>query len=309
VLDTKEYRDSAEAQAPSNDEFSDLRRACADAGRLLLSRHQRNDGAPVRSSFAVLPSRTPRQSERVPTAATLLRGGRGGEVKLKVELSALWIAVAEPYDVRLPGWAWAKLIGLPDPKGKGARRVHAALRQLAKLHLIESPGGRGSVGQLTLLEETRTGKAYLPPGERIDALRQNNQDYSEHVYFKVPNELWTNGWLAALNGRSLAMLLVLLQQTSGPGRADREVWFSPRVAETRLRLSEDTRKAGIDDLKDLGLVSVQRRPVTPDFLSPTRARNTYTLHLDRLRQAGPQRPPRSVPGDERKTPAATVDRQ
>ncbi len=289
------FQGSAEARDSSDDNFLALRNDCISAGRQLLSRHQRKDGAPVRSSFAVLASKTPRESERVPTAAALLRGGRGGEVKLKVELSALWIAVAEPYDVRLPGWAWAKLIGLPDPRGRGARRVHAALRQLAKSHLIESPGGRGSVGQLTLRDETGSGDAYVPPGERVDELRKSGRDYSDHVYFKVPNELWTNGWLAALNGRSLAMLLVLLQQTAGEGRANREVWFSPRVAETRLRLSEDTRKAGIDDLRELGLVSVRRRPVTPDFLSSTRSRNTYTLHLDHLRRNIPPRPPRSTP--------------
>ena len=253
----------------------------------ITERIKRTDGAPVRSAFAVLPSKKAQTSSPAPTSAALLRGGRGGEVKLKVELSALWIAVAEPYDVRLPGWAWAQLVGLPDPRRRGARRVNAAIRQLVQHKLVKSDGGRGVVNELTLLEETGTAQSYTPPGERIDELRRAGQDITEHLYFKVPNGLWTNGWIAALTGRGLAMLLVLLQQTAGAGREDREVWFSPRAAERRLHLSQETIKAGIEDLDELGLVTVNRRPVTYNPLEPTRVRKTYTLHTTRLTHGEP----------------------
>lgn len=268
------------------------------AAHHLAERIKRTDGAPVRSAFTVLPNKTAETTSPAPTSAALLRGGRGGEVKLKVELSALWIAVAEPYDVRLPGWAWAELVGLPDPRGRGARRVNAAIRQLAQHELIKSDGGRGIVNELTLLEETGTTQDYTPPGERIDELRRTGQDITDHLYFKVPNGLWTNGWIAALTGRGLAMLLVLLQQTAGAGREDREVWFSPRAAERRLHLSQETIKAGIGDLEQLGLVTVHRRPVTYNPLEPTRLRKTYTLHTTRLTHEEPTHPrelPEAVP--------------
>lgn len=100
-------------------------------------------------------------------------------MKLKIELSALWIAAGEPYDVELAGRAWARLIGLPDPGGRGANRVNAAVRQLISNRLVTAEGGRGSKRRLTLLDETGTGQRYIPPGERVGELKGAGEDYAD----------------------------------------------------------------------------------------------------------------------------------
>jgi hypothetical protein len=50
-----------------------------------------------------------------PPLATMLRGGRGGEVRLKLFLSMQLIAVAHPYDVTRTASYWAHLLSLPEP--------------------------------------------------------------------------------------------------------------------------------------------------------------------------------------------------
>ncbi len=94
----------------------------------LAERVRRPAGAPVQATFVSLQPNLASSGE-LPVLARL-RGGRGGEVKLKTLLSALWIGVAEPHDMTLPGRVWAQLIGLPDPGGRGAQRINSAVRQL-----------------------------------------------------------------------------------------------------------------------------------------------------------------------------------
>ena len=77
------------------------------------------------------------------------------------------------------------------------------------------------------------------------------------------------------------MLLVLLD-AQGPRTGDRELWFSPSVAEARYALSENTRAAGFTELAEAGLIAVHRRAVNPESLNYRRVRNTYTLLLDNL---------------------------
>ncbi len=221
--------------------------------------------------------------------ARLMRGGRGGEVKLKVLLSILWVAVGRPYDVTLSARVWAQLIGLPDPGGRGAHRVNSALRQLAKTHHLRVEARPGEANRLFLLEESASGAPYENPGRRVTELKEAEQDFSAHRYVQVPTSLWVNGWIAALNGPGLAMLLVLLAHASG--RDHHDIWFSPGFADERFHLSEETRKRGIDQLREHRLVTVKRRPLTRTPLEATRLRNTYTLDLDRLRDETPDCPP------------------
>lgn len=224
--------------------------------------------------------------------AQLLRGGRGGEVKLKVYLSALWVAVADPYDVSMPGSSWAQLVGLPDPRSRGAHRVNGALRKLVEANLLRAEAKPGQASRFFLLEETGTGRDYRPPGQRIGTLKSAGKDFSEHLYLQAPNSLWTNGWIARLNGPALAMLLVLLAQAGG--RNPEDLWFSPGVADQRFHLSAETRKRGVDQLAELRLVTVGRRPVARSTFDTVRLRNTYSLSLDRLKEEAPPHPTSQV---------------
>lgn len=254
----------------------DVARAVAEP----LAARVKRPAAQVRASFI--------QGDRggpPPPLARLLRGGRGGEVKLKVLLSILWVAVKEPHDVTLPARVWAELAGLPDPGGRGAHRVNSALRQLVKSGHLRAELRPGEPSRLSLLDETGSGAAYTNPGLRITQLKEAKEDFSAHRYVQVPTALWVQGWIAALHGPGLAMLLVLLAQASG--RDHQNLWFSPGFADERFHLSEETRKRGLDQLRDLGLVTVKKRPLSRSPLEVTRVRNTYTLDLKRLASATP----------------------
>lgn len=80
------------------------------------------------------------------------------------------------------------------------------------------------------------------------------------------------------------MFLALL--TENGGLQERALWFSPREADTRFALSEDTRSKGLRELGAAGLITTKRRPVNEtDFEADAlHMRNVHYLHLDRLNE-------------------------
>jgi hypothetical protein len=242
-----------------------------------LSERAQRGFVPLRAGFIESPSPLV-----VPPLASLIRGGRGGEVKVKVLLSILWTATAAPYSVRRGARVWATLLGLPDPDGKGAARVNDALRTLTKENYLRSDRQPGKTAELTLLSELRTGAGYSHPGEAWAAVKGADPKVRRRTqrYLNLPVSLWTSGWIAALNGPGLAMLLILM--SSARGRDPENLWFTPQVASDRYALSETTRARGIEELERYGLVSVSRAPVMRDQISPRRFRNTFTLHVEKF---------------------------
>lgn len=269
----------SDSPATSTDPVAQSRELAAAIAARLGTPSRARLSAPVRQNFVVQAA----ADGPAPPLARLLHGGRGGEVKIKTLLSIIWIAVREPYDVRASAQVWARLIGLADPGGRGAARVNSALRQLVKNEYLRREATVGEASRFFLLEESGTGRPYTPPGRRVVELRSKEADFSEHRYLQVPTQLWTNGWLAELHGPGLAMLLALLAQASG--RDHRDIWFSPGVADERFHLSEETRKRGLDQLAELRLVTIRRRPIARQPWDSTRLRNTYTLNLDHMREA------------------------
>src|SRR5437764_9984107 len=80
----------------------------------------------------------PRSSSATPLAR-MLRGGRGGEVRLKLYLSITLVATHPPYDIKrpIPARAWAEMLALPDFEQLGARRVSDALTWLSAQRFIK----------------------------------------------------------------------------------------------------------------------------------------------------------------------------
>lgn len=120
-------------------------------------------------------------------------------------------------------------------------------------------------------------------GEQV-AVGDTGFEATPHIYVRLPAAFWTCGWASQLSGPETGMLLVLLVllDTRGGRTSDRELWFSPSVADNRYTLSENARSAGVQELAASGLVVVHRRPVDPQALTYRRVRNTYTLLLDNL---------------------------
>jgi hypothetical protein len=90
-----------------------------------------------------------------------------------------------------------------------------------------------------------------------------------------------------LTGAGLAFFLILLDQHAqkAPGWPRLlPMWFSPKVLDGRYGLSDDTRTKGMNDLRELGLVTVSRQPINPGDFDLERIRNAYHLDLDALKK-------------------------
>lgn len=237
--------------------------------------------APVRYGFL----EREKPSDPVPPAVALLRGatgGRavpGGDVRLRLMLSLLWAARDDP-TLTYPLRAWAALLGLDDPDNAGARRIRNALGWLEKHNLIQLESSPGRNVVVHLLNDAGTGEPYELPGAAYTRLRPKPAQAARHRYIQVPSQLWTNGWITALDhGPALVMLLVLWLET---GKAIKEtpppwVWLSPAMAEKRYGLSEDTRLKGARELTALGLIKTSTRHVPSDAFEFRRGRNSYQV--------------------------------
>jgi hypothetical protein len=68
--------------------------------------------------------------DQPPPLARMVRGGRGGSVRIRLYLSMLLVGRWPPHSTEFKASAWARLLGLPDPLGNGARRITDAISWL-----------------------------------------------------------------------------------------------------------------------------------------------------------------------------------
>jgi len=155
-----------------------------------------------------------------PVGLAAVTGGYWSVVSLlKLLLGLIWRCSQPPYETDKPTRAWATLLGLPDPAGKGARRVAAAAKALAAYDLVTITPQAGHPNLITLLQEDQTAKPYEPPGDayfRAERLEQP-VERDRHVYFLVNTRLWTEGHIQSMSGAALMMLLILLAERGGEG--------------------------------------------------------------------------------------------
>ena len=240
---------------------------------------------PVRIRF--IERAQPDADDPPPPLARVIRGGRGGEVRLKLLLALLWLGAGGQHDVQFPAHSYAALLDLPDRYGNGARRVNDALNWLRDHAFITIERKPGQTPKITLLSELCNGGPYVVPGKatKDPATKKATPD---NIYIQLPVAFWTKGWAATLSGPATAMLLVLLLlERSQDTDLDRllqrlaegdkpGVWVSPDRAIRRFDLSEDTRSRGFRELAQHGLVSIDRQRVHGDF-EGVRVRNVYML--------------------------------
>lgn len=208
-------------------------------------------GAPVRRSF-LLKTEEPSPLVRLLNQRNGKSGGPGGALRLQVYLSLLWVCSSQPYQTDRPARVWAELLSLEDPAVNGTRRVRAALKELqARRFIAVEPSKPTPI--IKLLSDTGDGSPYIPPGI---AIREASQDRHRHEYIRVPNEVWLEGYIGDMSGAALAMFLVLLAESRGVAK---EVWLSPRALEDLYGISPSSRTKGIAQLKELGLITVQRQ--------------------------------------------------
>lgn len=219
-----------------------------------------------------------------PPLALLLRGGRGGEVRLKLLLSLLWVAGGGTDDRHrtnaYPARAWAALLDLSDPEGNGQRRIRDAIRWLEDQQLVATIREPGRPMALQLRCEDGSGKNYTDPAGAARRKKTSKEGITGHdLFIQLPETFWTEGWVVSLSGRAIAMLLVLAELTFSPTREFE--WVSPERARWRYGISEDTWSKGIAELKARKIVEIRKRPVGEDDFDFRRVRNTYKLPRDK----------------------------
>lgn len=229
-----------------------------------LSRIRRT-GAPVRRSFVLKTPYEPSPLVRMLNQRNGKSGGPGGGLRLQTYLSLLWVCSGEPYQSQRPARVWAELLSLEDPEVNGTRRVRAALKELQERRFIALKPTKPTP-TIKLLSDQGNGLPYVPPG--VAMLSASPEEKPNHEYFRVPNEIWLDGYIGDMNGAALAMFLVLLAESRG---SRKDVWLSPRALDDLYGISPSTRTKGVALLKDLGLITVRQQGLssTIDY-SPSR---------------------------------------
>ncbi|KXF55386.1 hypothetical protein AXA44_37905 [Rhodococcus sp. SC4] len=200
---------------------------------------------------------------------------------MKLFLALLWRCSSPPFATDKPARAWATLLDLEDPEGKGLRRVKSAMRTLADNNLIELSEQPGYPNVVTLRDESGSGSAYGLPSSGYSfgkANRASKDDLAAHTYFKIPQRLWTEGHMQSLKGPGLVMLLILLAEQGGEGT---KIWFSTDEFPKRYNISHKTRAAGTKELIEMGLLTVERESLSAgphhSVFDTHRKRNVYRL--------------------------------
>lgn len=253
--------------------------------------------APVRNGFV----ERARPADREPPLAEILRGGQGGSVRLKLLLSLLWVSVRFPHETQYPARGWAALLDLPEPETNGARRINAAVTWLADRKFVRVTSRPGVPSTIYLMDERGTDSPYRLPAEVVKGKKLTHEEISRDEYWiSLPPEFWLNGWIAVLSGSAVAMLLVLLDEAGKAGKGSiRGLWHSPRLAQDRFALSQDTRTNGLLELEAYGIVDKRRSSISPGVFDFKRVRNVYDLHLEQLTVAPGAPRPRAVLVPER----------
>jgi hypothetical protein len=216
--------------------------------------------------------------------ARMLRGGRGGEVRLKLYLSLLWFGRnTSALRVAYPAQAWAELLDLANPATAGTRRIQDALRWLESQDFIRLERHRGEATAIHLLDDAGSGEQYDPAGQAVNRLRDSIHKI-QHYYVQLPSQFWTQGWICILSGAAVGMYLAILHERRSP-EDETPVWFSPDIARSRFDLSDDTRSKGLTELSRAGLITTSRRPVGLGPFDDNRYRNVYTLNSAALAKA------------------------
>lgn len=241
-------------------------------------------------------------------------GGRSGYVSIKVLLSLLWKTSKPPFETIMTAPALAELLDLPDPASNGARRVRDALKALAAANLIRLVPRPGTSPLIQLLNETGNGEEYTLPSTsyiRSQRAKPNKESVTDpNLYFQLPAELWTEGFLQKLKGPGLVMLLILLSEQANK----KPVWFSGTEFNDRYRVSPSTRTKGTKELVELGMLTLTSVPLPATWGGSTfeQQRRRYEYRLKGvLNQIQPGEPATvtSIPGwpapsDKNPTPQA-----
>lgn len=246
------------------------RRALDTARRLQSQRH--GLGSPLRDSFFAATNQGKTSypmAELLSSRSGASGGGRGGKTRILLYLSLLWVAAGGDHASHRPAAFWAALLDLNDPDGAGARAIRSNWQELEHRGFVKiTPGDTsGDVPTIGALREDRSRRAYtIPTGKGGD------------TYRRIPEAAWQTLFHSAdLTGPGLVMYLISLR-TFGQARGG-DITFPRNYVTTTYGISDSTRKAGLRNLVDIGVLTfegVSRE--TGGTNARMRGRNIYSLH-------------------------------
>lgn len=246
------------------------RRAFDRIARFQTARSGR--GTPVRDSFFVATGEG-REGTHHPLSSLMNSrsgsgGGRGGKTRVLLYLALLWVASGNDHSTTRPAWFWADLLGLPDPNGAGSRVIRSNWDELEHRGYvaIERAEASGDTPTIRALREDGSGEAYtIPTGRPGD------------TYRRIPESAWrTLFHTAHLTGPGLVMYLVALRSFGQIGNAP--LTFPRAYFQREYGMGESTRKAGLRNLVDLGVLEEEGVSTESEGRGPRRrGRTQYTL--------------------------------
>lgn len=227
-------------------------------------------GTPIRDAFFI----TTRGGNTHHPLASLMNarggsgGGRGGKTRVLLYLSLLWVASGGDHTTKRPASFWADLLGLPDPMGASSRAIRSNWDELKNREfiVIEHADVSGDIPTIYALREDCSGNRYkIPTG------------YGGDTYRRIPETAWRTLFHdAALTGPGLVMYLVSLRaygQTRGSTLTFPRAYFRREYG-----MGESTRKAGLRNLVDLGVLEEEGISVETGTGGPRRrGRTQYAL--------------------------------
>jgi hypothetical protein len=200
----------------------------------------------------------------------MIRGGRGGEVRLKLYCCLTLLAVDAPYNIsrHISARTWAEMLALPKADTNGARRVQDSLNWLDDNHMVKLKRRPSYPPEITMLDTSGDGSRYVRPGS---------------PYITLPLGFWQQQWITRLSGTAIALLLILLELVGGRTRLPKQSVTPGTKQRLHYGLSPDSWTRATRELVDFGLINVDRAVRGRD-LESVRARNFYSVNKERLNE-------------------------
>lgn len=219
---------------------------------------RKSAGAPIRRDFIEKPEEGSSPLSQLLSGAKAAKGGggRGGRLRVALLLTLIWQLARSPHTTIRPARYWADLLELEDPDKAGARAIRSTLLELERRGFIRTEDrGPGKVPEIILMNESLSKTDYKLP--YLQAIEEGKD--GDTSYFRVPESFWASGLSAKLSGAGLAMYLIAMSR-AGWGN-EPSFWISPAQFRSQYGLGESSRKKGLRELVDLGVVTHELRSI------------------------------------------------
>jgi len=220
--------------------------------------NRKGTGAPIRRHFIERSGQTPSPLSLLLSGSNASRGGggRGGRLRVALVLTLIWRLAKSPHTTIRPARYWAEILQLDDPEKAGARAVRNTLLELERRGFIRTEDrGPGKMPEIILRDETLRNVDYKLP--YLQAVEEG--EAGDTSYFRVPESFWATGLCAKLSGAGLAMYLIAISR-AGWGD-DPSFWISPSRFSEEYGLGDSTRKKGLKELIEHGVVTKELRSI------------------------------------------------